>query len=90
MDMKYKAKIKGRNEWVEGFIAKECSMDEWIIFTGELEFIDGREWNIRDWEIIDISTAHLAENSEAFVSINNGVTDISHGSGDEYLINRGF
>lgn len=58
--MTYKAKIKNKEEWVTGFIAKESSMNEWIIFTGDLHWEDGSEWRINAFEIIDISTAHLA------------------------------
>jgi len=83
--MKYKAKIKGKEEWVTGFIAKESSMDEWIIFTDDLHWVDCNEWSINAFEIIDISTAHL-ETDETIVTVS---ADGSRSySGRERIIRR--
>ena len=53
----FKAKIKDREEWIEGTSLIDTSRG-WVIVDGGMEWIDSNEW--RDgysiWEIIDIET----------------------------------
>jgi hypothetical protein len=54
---KFKAKIKGTQEWFEGMgCVFETSMNEWVIFKEGVYWCDASEWSCGDWKIIDIET----------------------------------
>jgi hypothetical protein len=53
----FKAKIKDSEEWIEGnSLVFETSMYEYIIFKEGMHWIDGREWEAKGWDVIDMST----------------------------------
>ena len=55
--IKFKAKIKDSEEWIEGnSVVFETSMNEYIIVKYGMYWVDGGEWTCSDWNIIDIET----------------------------------
>jgi hypothetical protein len=55
--IKFKAKIKDSEEWIEGYgCVFETSMNEWVIFKEGIHWCDCTEWCCGSWEKINIET----------------------------------
>lgn len=56
--IKFKAKIKGTQDWIEGDNLIKESDGKYIIMKGELSWYDMCEWNSGNnyWEFIEIET----------------------------------
>lgn len=60
--MKFRAKIKGTNEWIEGnSLVEESLSGDYVIMTDGISWVDGFEWSVstKNWEYIDIETLEI-------------------------------
>lgn len=55
--IKFRAKIKGKDDWMEGSSLVETSCG-YVIIKGGMEWYDGSEWGcgMSSWEYVDIDT----------------------------------
>lgn len=61
--IQFKAKIKNSNEYITGSsLMKHNDRDDCYVITDEIEWIDGSEWNCRNFEFIDITTLEIYDN----------------------------
>jgi hypothetical protein len=55
--IKFRAKIKGSEEWFEGKgCVFETSMNQWLIVKEGFYWCDGKEFSCGNWMIVDIDT----------------------------------
>lgn len=58
--IQFKAKIKNSNEYITGSsLIKHDDGVEVYVITNEIQWIDGSEWNCRNFEFIDITTLEV-------------------------------
>jgi hypothetical protein len=55
--IKFRAKIKGKDEWMEGSSLVETS-GGYVIVNGGMEWYDGSEWGCgaKNWDYVEIDT----------------------------------